>query len=288
MKLKKEDIKIGLRKLGIKKSDRIMFHASLSSLGYVKGGAETVVAVLMELITKKGVLMMPSFNHCTIFKKSGRGYYDPKRTPTTNGKIPDTFWKMKGIYRSLNPSHPFAVWGKNAKSYVEKHHKLLTMGEGSPLHLLEKKDGKVVLINCPNSSTFHHVVEMTNDVPCLGKRTEEYPVKLPDGRKITCRTWGWRNGTCPISDKGIYLNEMKKRGLITEGKIGNAQTLVFKMKDCRKVIEEFFKGKIKGIAGCKSCSIRPRIVPATRESDWDAKNKRVRPDTTAFVGNFTP
>ncbi|HEX67879.1 MAG TPA: AAC(3) family N-acetyltransferase, partial [bacterium] len=284
--LTKEDIKKGLRKLGIRKGDRIMVHSSLSSFGYVKGGAKTVIKALMEVVTKKGVLMMPSFNHYNVFKEGGPGYYSPKETPTTNGKIPDTFWRMKGVYRSLNPSHPFAVWGRNAKSYVKNHHKVLTMGENSPLHLLEKEGGKVILIDCPNANTFHHVVEMTNNVPCLGKRTEEYPVKLPNGRMVRCRTWGWRNGSCPITDKGIYIEEMKRRGLIKEGKIGNAEVLVFKMKDCRKVIEEFLKGKIKGIPGCRSCNIRPRTVKATVESDWDDEKKRVKPDTTAFIGDI--
>ena len=52
------------------------------------------------------------------------------------------------------------------------------------------------------------------------------------------------------------------------------------------IIEEFLKGKIKGFIGCKNCDRRPRKVAATVKSDWDKKNKTVKPDTTAFVGNF--
>ena len=63
------------------------------------------------------------------------------------------------------------------------------MGENSPLHLLEKEGGKVILIDYPNANTFHYGVEMANNVPCLGKRTEEYPVKFPNGRMVRCRTW---------------------------------------------------------------------------------------------------
>ena len=154
------------------------------------------------------------------------------------------------------------------------------------MHLLEKAGGKVILIDAPLSNTFHHVVEMTDNVPCLGKRTEEYPVKLPDGRMVRCRTWGWRNENCPISDSAQYLRLMKKRGLLKEGRVGNAQVLVFRMSDCRKVLEEFLAGRVKGFGGCRACRIRPRVNKWTVASDWDEEAKRVRLDTTAFTGDY--
>jgi len=39
----KEDIKAGLRKLGLKKGDIVGVHSSLSSFGYVEGGADAVI-----------------------------------------------------------------------------------------------------------------------------------------------------------------------------------------------------------------------------------------------------
>ena len=83
----------------------------------------------------------------------------------------------------------------------------------------------------------------------------------------------------------MYFEEMKRRGLVKEGTVGNANVQVFKMGDCRRVLEEFLAGKVENFAGCKGCSIRPRVVPATVPSDWDEERKRVRPDTTAFIGD---
>ena len=281
--LVKEDIQNGLRQLGIKKGDKVVLHCSFTSLGYVRNGPETVCKALMELVTPRGIVMMPSFNHYGIVEPGEPGYYDPKKTPTKNGVVPDTFWKMKNVYRSLDPSHPFAVWGRDALEYVRDHHKLITMGEGSPLHLLENADGKVILIDCPMANTFHHVVEMTNHVPCLGERTEEYPLKLPNGTMSHCRTWGWRDGQCPIADHGKFYEWMRNRKMIREGKISDANVMVFYMKDFRRALEPYFYGKVKGF-GCKKCGVRPRKVSASCPSDWDTKKQRVRPDTTAFVG----
>ena len=283
--LTKKDIQNGLRRLGVKSGDKIILHSSCSSLGHVKNGPKTVCKALMELITPRGVVMMTSFNHYGIVGPNGQGYYDPKTTPTKNGIVPETFRKMKNVHRSLDPSHPFVVWGKDALNYVKQHHKVPTMGEGSPLHFLEKADGKVILIDCPTANTFHHVVETTNHVHCLGQRTEEYPVKLPSGKMVKCRTWGWREKVCPFIDgKQIYISRMRELGLLREKYIGQAPTIVFKMSDCRRVIEDLLKGRIRGFSGCQACQIRPRKVPATCKSDWDVKKQRLLSDTTAFVG----
>jgi aminoglycoside N3'-acetyltransferase len=262
-----------------------MVHCSFSSLGHVKNGPETICKAIMEVVTPQGIVMMPSFNHYGIAEPGGEGYYDPGKTPTKNGVVPDTFWKMKNVHRSLDPSHPFAAWGRDALSYVNDHHKVVTMGEDSPLHLLEKAGGKVILIDCPMANTFQHVVEMTNHVPCLGERTEEYPVKLPDGTMVRCRTWGWRDGQCPIVKYGKFYEWMRKRRMIKENKIGEADVMVFNMKDFRKALEPYFYGKVKGF-GCKKCGVRPRKVPASCLSDWDGKKRHVRPDSAAFAGDI--
>jgi len=286
--LTKQQIKSELEKLGIRRTDKIIVHSSLSSMGYVKGGAKAVCEALMELVGKDGIVMMPSFNHGTIFENNPEAYFSPLETPTINGAIPDTFWRMKNVYRSLHPTHSFAVWGKNAKDFVRNHHRVLTMGKGSPLHLLEQYGGKIVLIDAFHSNTFHHVVEMTNNVPCLGKRTEQYPVKLPSGKIVYCRTWGWRDGICEITDKAAYLDYMIKHNLLKKGKIGNASVFVIDMKTCRTVIEKFLSGSIKGYPGCKKCNIKPRKVLQTVESDWDDVNESVKPDSTAFTGEYEP
>lgn len=285
--LTKKEIQDGLKRLGIKKGDKIILHCSFSSMGQVAGGPETVCRALMELVTPAGIVMMPSFNHYAIAAPGAPGYYDPATTPTTNGIVPDTFWKMKGVYRSLDPAHAFAAWGRDALRYVKDHHKVPTMGEGSPLRLLEEAGGRVILIDCPTANTFHHVVEMTNHVRCLGLRTEEYPVRLSSGEMVKCRTWGWREKPCPFIDgRQIYISRMRELGLLREGRIGQAPAIVFRMSDCRRVVEDLLHGRVRGFKGCAGCKIRPRKVPAARASDWDVKNQRLRPDTTAFAGNF--
>ena len=50
MALNKQDLINGFCKAGINKGDEIEVHSSLSSFGYVDGGAETVISALKETV----------------------------------------------------------------------------------------------------------------------------------------------------------------------------------------------------------------------------------------------
>ena len=126
----------------------VMVHSSLKSFGQVEGGAHTVVEALMEVLTPQGTLLMPTFNHEAPFFEGGPGYYHPAETPTVNGAIPDCFWRMPGVRRSLDPTHPFAAWGRHARRYTQFHHRTLTMGPQSPLGQLYADDGFGLLLGC--------------------------------------------------------------------------------------------------------------------------------------------
>jgi aminoglycoside 3-N-acetyltransferase len=276
-----EDILIGLRQLGLQVGDGVMVHSSLSSFGQVTGGAQTVIQALMEVLTSQGTLLMPTFNHGHAFEEGAPGYYHPHETATTNGAIPDLFWRMNGVYRSLDPTHAFAAWGKHAQRYTQNHHRTLTMGLNSPLGLLYQDHGYGLLLGVTyGANTLHHVVEMSTGAPCLGQRTEAYPVKLPDGRLVQGRTWGWREEACPINDYTLYEREMQS--LHREGTIGRCRATLFRLQDCFNVISHLLRVGIRDIPPCQRCPNRPRQVPQTVPSDWDPIHQSPLPDSLAW------
>ena len=57
--LKEENIQ-KLREVGLEKSDAVMVHTSLKRMGYVCGGAQTVIEALMEVVGENGTIMMPT------------------------------------------------------------------------------------------------------------------------------------------------------------------------------------------------------------------------------------
>lgn len=279
----REDIVSGLRALGLAPGAGVMVHSSLKSFGRVEGGAAAVIGALMEVITPEGTLLLPSFNHGAPFREGGPGYYHPLETPTTNGAIPDLFWRMPGVRRSLDPTHPIAAWGVNSLRYTQFHHRTLTMGPRSPLGLLGADGGYCLLLGVGyHSNTYHHVVEMTTGAPCLGQRTEAYPVVLPDGRRVLGRTWGWRAQPCPINDAARYQEEMAARGLHSVVQIGGCRAILYRLQDGFSVIAELLEKGNGGFPPCRRCPVRPRRAPQTVPSDWDAQNECLLPDSEAW------
>jgi aminoglycoside 3-N-acetyltransferase len=262
----------------------VMVHSSLRSFGQVEDGAQTVVLALMDVITPEGTLMMPSFNHGEPWEDDGPRVYDPRATLSTNGAIPNAFWPMPDVQRSLDPTHPIAAWGRHAQRYTQLHHRTLTMGPASPLGLMLQDDGHVLLLGVDyTSNTFHHCVETTLNTPCLGKRCEAYAVQLPEGRRVMGRTWGWRNGECPFTDHNRYGDIMQARGLHRQAKIGECNATLFKMRDCFDVVSEILRNGRDGFPPCAGCPIRPRVVEHTVESDWDEGMQALKPDSVAWT-----
>jgi len=296
----REDIATALRDLGLSAGDGVMVHSSLKSFGHVAGGAATVIEALMQVLRPEGTLMMPSFNHGTPFSQGGEGFYDPRSTPTTNGAIPDLFWRLPGVYRSLDPTHPIAAWGRSARRYTQFHHRTLTMGPESPLGLLGREGGLGLFLGVTYKvNTFHHVVETTLGAPCLGRRTDVYPVRIPAGgwegtaansagadpadRLVQGRTWGWRERGCPITDSARYEREMVARGLQKEMMIGACRAILFRLSDCFDAIAQGLNEGTDGFPPCHRCPIRPRQVQQTVPSDWDEQHQRLMPDSEALT-----
>ena len=124
-----------LRRLGVEPGMDLMVHSSLSAIGYVEGGADTVVDALLEAIGRRGTLMMPSFNH------RAAQVYNPMTTPTTNGAIPDAMWRRKEAVRSLHPTHPVAAIGPRAEEYCRDHLEVGIWAQDSPIGKLVHSGG---------------------------------------------------------------------------------------------------------------------------------------------------
>jgi|GEM_PF-5266258 len=96
--IKKADIVNGLRALGLKEGDLVVVHSSLSSFGYVEGGADAVIDALIDTVGENGTVVMPTF-------PDGRWYkppYNPQKVPSNLGRISDIFRQRPGVMRSID------------------------------------------------------------------------------------------------------------------------------------------------------------------------------------------
>jgi len=181
-----EDIVIDLKKIGIKQGDIILVHSSLKKIGFVIGGANTVIDAILEVIGTEGTLVIPTFpltgNMLQLCERKNY-VFDYKTTPTYLGSIPSEFLKRDGICRSIHPTHSISALGKYAKEITNTHHiGNRTYGENSPWAKLIELNGKILGIGISLAWTtqYHHVEDIMGD---------KFPikVKLDKNYKIKCK-----------------------------------------------------------------------------------------------------
>ena len=160
--------------LGLKEGDIIIVHSSLSKLGWTVGGSVGLIDALMDVITPKGTLIMPTFTSGNTepsewqyppvpeeWWSSIREYipaFHPDKIPTRGmGSIPETFRKYPNVIRSNHPTTSFAAWGKYAKKIVKNHPLENDLGLDSPLGKIYELDGQILLLGVPhlNNSSLH-------------------------------------------------------------------------------------------------------------------------------------
>ena len=119
----KEVLRESLLNAGVRTGDRLMVHASLSKIGYIEGGAETVVDALKETVGSSGIILMPTspIARLQLDYVSENPVFDVLRTPSAMGNISEVFRTSDGVVRSYHPTEPVAAWGSKAYEYIKDH-----------------------------------------------------------------------------------------------------------------------------------------------------------------------
>ena len=244
----RQDLVSGLRELGVPRGALLQVHSSMSRLGYVVGGAETVVDALLETVGPEGTVMVPTFNH------GAAEIYDWRTTPSVSGAVTEALRRRPEARRSINPTHPYAAIGPAAEALVAGHLEVDTFDRRSPLGKLAEGGGYVLLLGIGmEANTAAHVGEFMASVHCIG--FNEYPrrVRLDDGAVVRAWSVVWRDGPCRIEWAPLE-ERMRSRQLIRDGRIGEGEVRLMKARD---VIETTYEmtGEL-----CPTCPTMPRRV----------------------------
>ena len=175
-----------LRKCSLAEGQTVLVHMSMSKLGWIIGGAESVVLALLAAVGDSGTIMMVTNSSANTdpyvwenppvpeeWWQTVRDHtpaYNPFTTPTRGmGVVPELFRTWPGVIRSAHPAFSLASRGVNAVYLMADHALDEDIGNRSPLGRLYQLDGHVLLLGVGHgNNTSLHLAEYRANYP--GKR----------------------------------------------------------------------------------------------------------------------
>jgi aminoglycoside 3-N-acetyltransferase len=244
--VEKQDLVRAVQELGILPGDLVLVHSSLKSMGYVDGGAETVIGAFMACVGAEGTLVMPTLIQKDFAHAYETWYLDK---PSDVGHITEVFRRMPGTCRSDQATHSVAARGKRAGELTQGHTSFgprpgpfgdYAMSQASPWQKMYDWHGKVVFlgvsmqVNTYRHFMEHRIVERLLAAVADPARRRSLREKLWNyGCDNTTRVWPNTNGE--------QLQEaLDKTGLIKKASCGDARLLCLPIHEMVDFSEAMF------------------------------------------------
>lgn len=250
-----ERLRQDLKAIGVAPGTTLIVHSSLNAIGWVLGGAPTVVRALVNVIGEEGNLAMPAATpHCAdpstwrermvsqTWLEQMRNHlpvFDVRTTPTTLGAIPETFRNWPGTLRSNHPLESVCVRGPDAAAVTREHPLAFSEGPGSPFARLYDLDSFILMLGVGfNRCTALHFAESL--VPT--RRTMSVRFLQLEGAQ---RVWVEVPNVADDNDThfpAIGSQYMDSRGGgASEGFIGEAKAIYLRMRDLVEFARAYFE-----------------------------------------------
>lgn len=219
-----------IRALGVAPGDILMVHSSLSRLGFVSGGSETVINALLDLVGPTGTLVLPT--HTWDQPALGNFRFDIRHSPSCVGAISETFRRWPGAIRSLHPTHSVAALGPRAAEICSGHEEAMTpCGAGSPYEKLLNQAANVLFLGVDlDSNTLFHTFEAYRELPYLMRPAPEEFEIVDETGTLTRRKFR-RHDRGPTRRFAETKSDLLAAGAIREGKVGASASIL--VDSCR-------------------------------------------------------
>ena len=241
--------------LGIKQGNTLLVHASLSSLGYVVGGAEALFLALREIIGEQGTIVVPS--QTVEISDPASWQYPPvpeewydvirKAMPAYSkelsySKAMGAFSQFIGILpdsiRSNHPMYSFTAIGEKAVEIIGEDTFDFPFGEESPLARMYSIGAKVLMIGTGfETNTSLHLAENRLNREVIQEKSK---ILTKTGEK-----WiSFKNIELDIYDDYLEIQKnFTEHYTVNHISINESNVYLFDMKECVDFAEHYYQLK---------------------------------------------
>lgn len=231
----KKQIVAGLKDLGVKKDMELEVHSSLSSFGFVEGGAMAVIDAIKDAVGPNGSIFMPALRlslELPLTEKDKQlgilrkiKILAPDNTRSAMGVIADTFRTLPDVFTGEGVFR-ISAWGKHATK------------ADSGLDYLIHNGGKALLLGVDiyRLTAMHYVEDLLPEkVRNIFKPTDAVNKIYPPDE------WFIEMGEPPVQPWYTIQDMAYEKGVIKTGVIGNCKCMFFDIWDVVGIYENELK-----------------------------------------------
>ena len=244
-----EEIARQLVALGVRRGGVLLVHTSFRAVRPVAGGPLGLIDALGAALGPSGTLVMPTMT-------DGEAVFDPASTPTAGmGIVAELYWRQPGVVRSTHPGGSFAARGPAAARICAPQPLSPPHGPDSPVGRVHELDGQVLLLGVTQGeSTTLHLAEAIARVPYA----VSHPCVVEVGG-VARRVMIAETDHCCVNFARAD-GWLRARGLLSEGKVGNADARLCASRDLVAVAVEHLATDplvflCPAAAGCAACDL---------------------------------
>ena len=249
-----------LERLGVRPGFA-MVHASLSSLGWVVGGSQTVIEALLHCLGPEGTLCAQAswedipFGHADWPSDWHDAYeaemppFDPALSAAApyEGRLAERIRTWPGAHRSANPATGIAAIGAHAADLTAGHRLDDGFGRGTPYARLVDLEAQIVLLGAPlhSISLLHHA----ESIACASKRWTTYRLPIAGRDWVAIREIDVWHGAYAYSDAvpagaaplGVIASAALCARIGYRGTVGQANAYVFPAAELTRFAVEWLE-----------------------------------------------
>lgn len=232
-----------LRSLGVRSGNVVCVHSSFDRFLGFRGNIGDAIKAIQDSVSEDGGIVMPTqpFNRSAIEYVSSHPVTDLARAPSLMGIMTEILRRWPGAVRSINPTHPVALWGSKGLALAGNDWEARTpCGKGTAYYRLLDCDAKILMLGTTlQPMTFYHCVEEIIEplMPFSPFTSEEFTLQTKDAKTSTFYTSRMRLFEPALSGRrrmSVLEPELKQRGFWKEAYLGCMQVIAV---NAREVLE---------------------------------------------------